>query len=84
MDSLNTLMEIIHAGNLEQVKNYIEVLSHRQNIRPIVESAVCMAFNDGASYEIISWMANRIGTLRVSKTNYGALRLSKNYYKSKY
>ncbi len=71
---LDELMMDVRSGSLDGVRRYAESLEpHR--VRPVLESAVVIGFNEGASLDVLSWMAERIGTLRVSRTPYGATRL---------
>ena len=72
--ALDALMVEVRSGSLDGVRTFTESLEPRR-VRPVLESAVLIGFKDGASLAIISWMAGRIGTLRVSQTPYGATRL---------
>ncbi len=72
--ALDAMMREVRSGDLARVQRYAESLEPH-NVRPVLESAVVIGFNDGASREVISWMADRVGTLRVTWTQYGARRL---------
>jgi hypothetical protein len=72
--ALDALMVEVRSGSLDGVRTFTESLEPRR-VRPVLESAVLIGFKEGASLAILSWMAERIGTLRVSRTHYGATRL---------
>ena len=72
--ALDALMTEVRSGSIEGVRLFTETLEPHK-VRPVLESAVVIGFKEGASLAILSWMAARIGTLRVSQTSYGATRL---------
>ena len=72
--ALDALMREVRSGSLDGVRRYTESLEPRI-VRPVLESAVVIGFNEGASLAVLSWMARRVGTLCVSRTPYGATRL---------
>ncbi len=53
----------------------VDALHNHTNMRPVLESAVCIGFVSGASFEILQWMSERVG-LSVTLTPYGT-RLKK-------
>lgn len=65
---LYALRDIMFRGNLEEVKQYVDALSS-QELRPIVESAICIGFKNRTSFEILSWMTEKIGTFEISQSN---------------
>ena len=74
---LRKMNEAVASGNFSLVRLYVESLSPR-DLRPVVESSVCIGFNKGANYDILYWMANRVGTLKISRTTpNGPVRLSR-------
>lgn len=74
--ALGAMMREVRSGDLARVQRCAEVLEP-QNVRPVLESAVCIGFRDGARLEVLSWMAGRVGTLRVACTPYGAMSLTR-------
>jgi hypothetical protein len=68
--------EAVASGDLARVIRVVESLDAR-NVRPVVESSVCIGFKKGANVEILSWMANRIGTLQMSRDAPNVVRLSR-------
>jgi hypothetical protein len=72
--ALDALMVEVRSGSLDGVRTFTESLDPHK-VRQVLESAVVIGFKEGASLAVISWMAGRIGTLRVSQTPYGATRL---------
>jgi hypothetical protein len=69
--ALDALMLEVRSGSL---RRYTDLLEPR-HVRPVLESAVVIGFNEGANLAVLSWMARRVGTLCVSRTPYGATRL---------
>jgi hypothetical protein len=70
------MMLAVYSGDVERVQRQAESLGAR-NVRPVLESAVCIGFNKGVGRDVLAWMANRVGTLRVRSTPYGALSLTR-------
>ena len=68
--------EAVASGDLTRVMRVVESLGAR-DVRPVVESSVCIGFKKGADFEILSWMADRIGTLRMSRDAPNVVRLSR-------
>jgi hypothetical protein len=74
--ALDEMMREVRSGDLARVQRRVNLLEPR-NVRPVLESAVCIGFSDGASQAVLAWMADRVGTLRVVCTPYGALSLTR-------
>ena len=77
-EKFQAMNTVVRTGNLEQIKTYVNSLQP-QDIRPIVESAVCLGFNTDVKYDILFWLTTKIGTLKISQMPSGVLRLSRNF-----
>lgn len=74
--ALDLMMVAVNSGDMARVQRQAESLDAR-NMRPVLESAVCIGYNKGVGRDVLAWMANRVGTLRVTSTPYGALSLKR-------
>ena len=74
--ALDEMMREVRSGDLARIQRCASLLEPR-NVRPVLESAVCIGFRDGASHAVLSWIADRVGTLRVVCTPYGAPSLTR-------
>ncbi len=74
--ALDSMMVAVYSGDMARVQIQAESLDAR-NVRPVLESAVCIGFSRGADRDVLAWMANRVGTLRVTSTPYGAMSLTR-------
>ena len=74
--ALDAMMREVNSGDLARVQRCADLLEPH-NVRPVLEPAVVSGFNDGASHAVLSWMADQVGTLRVVRTPYGALSLTR-------
>ena len=70
------MMQAVYSGDMARVQRQAESLDAR-NVRPVLESAVCIGFSKGVGRGVLAWMANRVGTLRLTLTPYGALSLTR-------
>jgi hypothetical protein len=74
--ALDDMIREVRSGDLARVQRCADLLEPR-NVRPVLESAVCIGFRDGASQAVLTWMADRVGTLRVVRRPYGAMSLTR-------
>jgi hypothetical protein len=72
--ALRETMDAVNTGDLGAVMLRVDAL-HQNIMRPVLESAVCIGFVAGASFEILQWMSERVG-ISVTRTPYGT-RLKK-------
>ena len=78
LNTLNPLLAAMKANDLLTVIEVANALSSKER-RPVIESSVCIGFKLGCQFEILDWLANSIGTLEISKYEWGTtLRSVKN------
>ncbi len=78
LNTLNPLLAAMKADDLPMVIELANSLSLKER-RPVIESSVCIGFRRGYQFEILDWLANSIGTLEISKYEWGTkLRSVKN------
>jgi hypothetical protein len=70
LNSLDSLLAAMKANDLPMVIEIANALSLKER-RPVIESSVCIGFNRGYQFEILDWLANSIGTLEISKYEWG-------------
>lgn len=70
LNTLNPLLAAMKANDLRTVIEIANSLSFKER-RPIIESSVCIGFRLGYQFEILDWLANSIGTLEISKYEWG-------------
>lgn len=66
--ALGAMMREVHSGDLARVQRCAEASRTTCARSSVLESAVCIGFRDGARLEVLSWMAGRVGTLRVVRS----------------
>jgi hypothetical protein len=59
---LRKMNEAVASGDLMRVKRYVDALPPR-DVRPVVESSLCVGFTRGEHYEALYWMASLLRTL---------------------
>jgi hypothetical protein len=78
LNTLDSLLAAMKANDLSMVIEIANSLSFKER-RPVIESSVCIGFRLGYQFEILDWLANNIGTLELSKCEWGTkLRSVKN------